>query len=106
MREATQNDVGSHVVFTDPTGRRHDALITAVHGTRCINAVYVLKDSTQFDNYGRKTNKQYTSIMHGNDQQAHGNFWLWPGEERKVQAHESVAKAVADNLAKPNPLTE
>ncbi len=106
MRELTQDDVGGHVIFTDPTGREHDALVTAVHGTRCLNCVYVLKDPKQYDNYGRKTNKQYTSVMHGNDQQAHGNFWMWPSEEREVKAHESVIDIVRDNLAKPNPLTE
>lgn len=82
MKEATSDDVGVHVVFVDPTGRAHDALVTAVHGSRCINLVYVLKDPTQYDMYGRKTNKQYTSVMHGSAQQAHGNYWLWPGEER------------------------
>jgi len=82
LREASQADVGKHVEFYDPTGKVHDALITAVWGTRCINLVYVVDDESQTDNYGRKTNKQYTSVMHGSDQQAHGNFWLWPGEER------------------------
>jgi hypothetical protein len=82
MREAVKEDVGSYVRFIDPTGREHDALITAVHGSKCINLVYVLKDPAQNDQYGRKTNKQCTSVMHGDVQQAQGMFWLWPGEER------------------------
>lgn len=82
QRKAKDTDVGGHVIFTDPTGREHDALITAVWGPACINVAYVLKDPTQTDNYGRKTNKQYTSISHGNMVQAHGNFWTWPGEKR------------------------
>lgn len=93
MREAKQEDVGVHVRFFDPTGREHDALITAVWGPQCINCVYVLKDPSQNDMYGRKTTKQYTSIMHGAVQQAHGNYWLWPGEEREP-------------VKTPNPLTE
>lgn len=82
MREAVKEDVGAYVRFIDPTGREHDALITGVWGPQCINLVYVLKDPKQEDVYGRKTNKQYTSIMHGSVQQAHGNYWLWAGEER------------------------
>lgn len=85
VKELTQQDVGAHVIFTDPTGREHDALVTAVHGTKCINCVYVLKDPAQYDSYGRKTNKQYTSISHGSIVQAHGNFWMWPGEDRGEQ---------------------
>jgi len=92
MREAKSEDVGSHVVFVDPTGRRHDALITAAWGSKCINVVYVLKDPSQTDSYGRKTNKQYTSVMHGSVQQVHGNYWLWPGETREQEET-------------PNPLT-
>ena len=106
MRELTQDDVGAHVIFTDPIGTQHDALINAVHGTRCINCVYVVKDRNATDNYGRKTNKQYTSVMHGNTQQAHGMFWMWPGEERQLEVHETVRKQVEEYLAKPNPITE
>lgn len=95
LKDATQADVGSHVIFTDPTGGEHDALITAVWGTQCINVVIVLKDPSQKDNYGRKTFKGYTSVTHGNVVQAHGNFWLWPNEERTQPP-----------LTTPNPLTE
>lgn len=96
MKEASQENVGDAVVFVDPTGRRHDALITAVHGTKCINLVYVLKDPKQYDSYGRKTNKQYTSVMHGNDQQAHGNYWLWPGEVRDADKEPAGENALTD----------
>ena len=105
-KEATQDDVGAHIIFVDPVGARHDALITAVWGTSCLNCVFVVKDPKATDNYGRKTTKQYTSIMHGNIQQAHGNYWLWPGEEREIEAHESVIGKVRERLAEPNPITE
>ena len=82
LKDSTQEDVGKHVIFTDPVGREHDALIIAVHGPQCINPVYVDDDTNQTDNYGRKLNKQYTSCSHGNQVQAHGNFWTWPGEKR------------------------
>lgn len=95
-RKATQEDVGRYVIFVDPTGGRHDALINAVWGPDCINVVFVVKDSAQTDQYGRKTSKQYTSVMHGNIQQAHGMFWLWPGQKR----------AAPQNLPEQNAVTE
>jgi hypothetical protein len=33
-------------------------------------------DPNQKDNYGRKTYKGATSVMHGNYQEAHGYYWL------------------------------
>jgi hypothetical protein len=101
-RDLTQDDIGIHVIFVDPTGREHDALITAVHGTKCINLVYVLKDPKQYDNYGRKTSKQYTSVMHSEWQQAHGMYWLFPGEERDISAMPEGSQAY---LSKANPVT-
>ena len=82
LKDVTPANVGDHVIFVDPVGKSHDALILAVHGTNCINLAYVDDDVKQFDNYGRKVNKQYTSCSHGSIVQAHGNFWLWPGEKR------------------------
>ena len=82
MKEATQDDVGCHAIFTDPVGKEHDALITAVWGSQCVNVTFVDDDPNQRDSCGRKLNRQYTSVMHGSVQQAHGNFWMWPGEKR------------------------
>lgn len=84
MRDATQADVGKHVIYVDPMGQPKDALITAVWGTRCINLVVVVDDPNATDRYGRKTYKGNTSVVHGVDQPAHGNYWLWSGEEKPV----------------------
>lgn len=92
MRLANQDDVGAHVEFYDPIGKKHDALILAVWGSHCINLVFVVDDPNQKDNYGRKTFKGYTSVMHGTYQQAHGNYWLWPGEEREEPSFPDTAK--------------
>lgn len=81
-RKATQEDVGSYVEYYDPVGKKIDALLTAVWGPDCVNILFVVDDVNQNDNYGRKIDRSQTSLMHGNVQQAHGRFWLWPNEER------------------------
>ena len=92
VRAATQDDVGKACVYVDPTGYHHDALINAVHGPNCINCVIVVKDPDQRDQYGRKTYKGYTSVMHGSIQQAHGYYWLWPGEKRVAPSFADTTK--------------
>ncbi len=82
--------IGEACVFVDPRGQRFDALITAVHGPSCINVVYVNDAPDQKDNYGQKLMRA-TSVSHGNIQQAWGNFWLLPNEERFPE-NEHVAK--------------
>jgi len=72
---------GTACVFYDSQGRIHDALITAVWGPQCINVVYCTDVEGQRDNYGQKLVRA-TSVMHGNVQQAWGNYWLLPGETR------------------------
>lgn len=79
MKEATKDDIGTACVFHDSYGHPHSALITNVHGSRCVNVAYT--DKEQQDSYGQKIARA-TSVMHGSDQQAHGMYWLWPGEDR------------------------
>lgn len=81
---ATQEDVGRHVEYYNPVGKKFDALLTAVWGSACVNLLYVVDDNSQTDNYGRKIDRSQTSLMHGNVQQAHGQYWLWPQEERQT----------------------
>jgi len=83
MTTVEKKDVGKACVFFDPRGKAYDALITAVHGTRCVNLVYVNDAAGQTDSYGQKVMRA-SSCMHGNDQQAHGNYWLLPGETRET----------------------
>jgi hypothetical protein len=70
-------------VFVDPRGRPHDAIITEVWGAQCVNVAFCNPEEGQSDSYGQKI-VRFTSVMHGNVQQAHGNYWLLPDEERKA----------------------
>jgi hypothetical protein len=72
---------GTACVYIDPRGRAYDALITEVWGPQCVNVVYCNDVDGQSDNYGQKLIRA-TSVMHGAIQQAHGNYWLLPGEDR------------------------
>lgn len=81
--EVTKADIGKWCEYTDARGRPYPALITAVWGPQCINVVYVNDVEGQTDNYGQKLLRA-TSVMHGDIQQAHGFFWMLPGEERKT----------------------
>lgn len=70
------------VVYTDPKGADHDALVTAVWSDTCINLVYVSDDESKRDDYGRQIQRQ-TSVTHASGPgQAHGNYWRFPGQEK------------------------
>lgn len=77
---------GTACVYYDPRGKAFDALITEVWGPQCVNVVYVNDVEGQRDNYGQKLLRS-TSVMHGDIQQAHGNYWLLPNEERFAPKH-------------------
>lgn len=76
---------GRACVYVDPRGRAYDAIITEVWGPQCVNVVYANDVEGQQDHYGQKLIRA-TSVMHGAVQQAHGNYWLLPGEERPALA--------------------
>ncbi|MGR9441686.1 hypothetical protein [Rhizobium leguminosarum] len=65
---------GQQVIFVDPRGVQHPALVTAAWGPRCVNVVFVDLEDGQRDNYGQKL-KRFTSVMHKSVQEAHGNYW-------------------------------
>lgn len=70
---------GQHVVFVDSSRVEHDAIVTAWHGTSCINVVYGSKDEQKTDSYGRQIERA-TSVSHMS-QNPYGMFWRWPDEE-------------------------
>jgi hypothetical protein len=72
---------GTACTYFDSRGRAYAALITQVWGPQCINLVYVNDVEGQSDSYGQKLLRA-TSVMHGSIQQAHGNYWMLPGESR------------------------
>tara|TARA_B100001146_G_C16162243_1_gene426184 strand:- start:1015 stop:1302 length:288 start_codon:yes stop_codon:yes gene_type:complete len=83
MTEVTrETHRGTHCIFVDPRGKEYDALITEVWGPQCINLLYINDHEGQRDSYGQKVLRA-SSVMHGSMQQAHGNYWLLPGETRE-----------------------
>lgn len=69
--------IGDVVVFVDPRGREHNAVVTANWGqtpTASINVVWVTSDESKTDSYGRQIDRA-TSVVHESNQAAHGNFW-------------------------------
>jgi len=69
--------IADAVLFVDPHGQEHDALVTAVHGTDeypSINLVFGTLDDALTDQYGRQISR-YTSVVHRSKQAAHGMYW-------------------------------
>jgi hypothetical protein len=93
-------DHNSRVIYVDPQGTRHEALVTAwwnglgadyagsdVFGSPrtapdyapgC-NLLFMSKDQDKKDNYGRQLERA-TSVPHKSAQVAAANFWCWPDE--------------------------
>lgn len=90
---------GQAVVFIDPSGVHHDALITTNHSNMaswddelplvgypkgpgdagfnwppCINVVYVVDDDKRVDQYGNQT-VHMSSVVHETVNMAGGNCW-------------------------------
>lgn len=71
--------VGDHVIYVDPKGAEHDALVQIVwsdtDASKCINLVYVSDNLAEKDSYGRQI-KHATSIQHKSCMQGvPGNYW-------------------------------
>lgn len=73
---------GEAVVFVDPYGVAHPALVTAVWGDKCVNVVFVSRDAEKQDTYGRQIERS-TSCVHQSIQQAHGNYWRFVDDAPK-----------------------
>ena len=75
--------VGDAVMFFDPYGEWHSALVTEAHNAgheeqypnASINLVYVSDKADERDQYGRQI-KRYTSVVHKSNQSAHGMYWI------------------------------
>lgn len=75
----THERVGQSVIFVDPTGKKHTAVVTADWSTKtfpvgALNVVYVSDDPTKGDTYGRQIERA-TSVPHKDNQSAFGYFW-------------------------------
>ena len=88
MESKRMPEVGEAVVFVDPVGVAHSALVTAAWSEDCINVVFVSGDLDKRDSYGRQIERQ-TSIMHAAIVPVHGNYWRFvdePGKETERAA--------------------
>lgn len=56
-------DIGDVVKVTDEVGEEHNALVTAVHGPACINAVFLSSDPAKRDPYGQQM-ERLSSLQH------------------------------------------
>ena len=78
--EKREQKVGDVVVFHDPVGQAHNALVTAWWSETCCNIVIVSGDTAKRDDYGRQIDR-HTSLNHKSETVAHGYYWRWPDEE-------------------------
>jgi hypothetical protein len=72
--------LGDTVIFHDPIGTPHPALVTAVWGPTCINVVFVSGDDQKRDSYGRQIERA-TSIPHKDSTSVHGFYFRFEDEE-------------------------
>jgi len=81
-------EIGSVVLFVDNRYQVHEALVTAIHGNPkekpCINLVYVTKDDSRQDGYGRQIDRE-TSVVHISNNSAGGYCWQFGDEEHHVE---------------------
>ena len=78
---------GDAVVYVDPVGVVHPALVTAAWSEDCVNLVYVSSDASKRDSYGRQIERT-TSLMHASIVPVHGNYWRFHDQEAKPTERE------------------
>jgi hypothetical protein len=84
--EVKQASIGDFVIFTEPDGTDHNALVTCVWSPVTINVVYVSSDLERKDQYGRQI-VRHTSVMHKSTAGiVHGPVWRWPDETKNEYA--------------------
>ncbi len=72
-------EIGDAVTYVDVRGQPRNALVTCIfsrgeEALPSINVVIVADDPAKDDPYGRQM-ERWTSIVHKDDQAAHGNYW-------------------------------
>jgi len=83
MEATRQPQYGEPVIYVDPVGVKHDALVTNPWGPTCCNLVYVTRDASRRDSYGQQIERQ-SSCVHASVQPVHGNYWRFPDEAAKA----------------------
>jgi hypothetical protein len=79
MKPAELVKVGDAVVFYDPVGRAHAAIVTAVWNPPMVNLVFVSHDEARTDVYGRQIERA-TSLYHKSQTTVHGQYWAYAEE--------------------------
>lgn len=80
MSEGRVLKPGDVVVYTDQFGVKHDALVTVYwdggkgETGKALNLVYVVKDESKSDSYGRQIERA-TSVSMRSEGTAHGRFY-------------------------------
>jgi len=80
MSEIRQPQPGDVVIFVDEKARKHNALLTAVHGAAAegyqpsVNLLWVTSDPSKTDPYGAQIERS-SSVVHRGSQGAHGMYW-------------------------------
>lgn len=86
MEERRKPVVGEGVVYVDPVGKAFAAVVTAVWGPTCVNVVFVSKDESRTDTYGRQIERE-SSCSHATVNPAHGRYWHFTDEAAKETEH-------------------
>lgn len=67
--------IGDSVTYVDEVRVTHDALITAVHGSECINLIYVSTEELKADPYGRQIERASSVQRENPGVTAHGRYF-------------------------------
>jgi hypothetical protein len=81
MSDVRQANLGDHVIFTDPKGNDHHALVQTVWTNPTINVLFVSSDENRRDSYGRQV-EHATSVPHVSCVTVHGFYWRHPDEQK------------------------
>lgn len=71
-----QPEIGDAIVFRDPKGEEHDALVQFVHNPSLLNLVFISSDPARGDNYGRQV-EHATSVGLWQMTSANGFYWRY-----------------------------
>lgn len=85
--EQRMPQTGDLVIYHDPVGNPHNALVTGGgfeyspnQATGWLNVVFTCADPNMKDNYGRQLARE-TSVSHVSQTAAWGRYWRWPEEK-------------------------
>lgn len=81
MNKDKMPEVGEAVIYCNPVGQDHNAIITAVWGVTCCNVVFVSGDPTKTDTYGRQIERQ-TSLQRVGPNTTYGQYFRYADDEK------------------------